>query len=222
MYFIGAGRGGARWSQNELDAVPLFFPAAVGELSVRWNPMLRAWVMMYMSGLDDPIGFAASLRLSRTPWGPWSNRRRMLDWIADGMGSRVGHKTRQGWSIHAPDADPPVGLWQKTRDVVPCPDTLYDNIINGRDAKEGGAAYAPYQIPRHTRYDEGAIHIFYVLSTWNPYQTVLLRHPITYFERNVMLNSWFTDSITSVVRALRRIRERLAKFLVRLVSQISA
>jgi hypothetical protein len=186
-YFAGVGRSGPRWSGNELDAVPLFFPAAIGEFSVRWNSTLRAWVMMYMSGPDDPIGLAACLRLSRAPWGPWSNRRKLLDWVADGMGYRVKHQSKVGWFIHDPAANPLKGLWKGTPSHPAFRDTLYDDIIGGRDATEGGGAYGPYQIPRYTRQKGITTHLFYVLSTWNPYQVVLLRHQITSVERYVLL-----------------------------------
>ena len=36
-------------------------------------------------------------------------------------------------------------------------------MIDGRGPEEGGAAYGPYQIPRYTRRDGGAIHLFYTL-----------------------------------------------------------
>ncbi len=48
-----AGRAG--WSRRERDAVPLFYPAAIGELSVRWNRHIGLWVMMYCAGPNDPM-----------------------------------------------------------------------------------------------------------------------------------------------------------------------
>ena len=39
----------------------------------------------------------------------------------------------------------------------------------------GGGAYAPYQLPYHTgRTPAGAV-LYYLLSTWNPYQVVVMR-----------------------------------------------
>jgi Domain of unknown function (DUF4185) len=203
-YFRGTGQSNP-WSRNELDAAPLFFPAALGELSVRWNPTLRAWAMMYMSGPDDPIGRAAIMRLSRTPWGPWSNRRKLFDWVADGMGYRVKHQSREGWFIHAVDAKPPPTLWG----TLGHPDTLYDDLIDNRDYTQGGAAYAPYQIPLYARQEGGTTNLFYVLSTWNPYQTVLMRHPITQFERYLLLNGPFSDSVRLAVLMSQRARARV-------------
>jgi len=174
LYYRGLENGRPEWSQSERDAVPLFYPAAIGELSVRWDELLGAFVMMYMSGPDDPTGAAVVMRLSRRPWGPWSKRRMVLNWILDGLGYR-DHGKCGGWFIHV------------NSKKLGFDDGLGDNIIGGRGPEEGGAAYAPYQIPRHTRFDGGEIHLFYALSTWNPYQAVLMRHALTEWDRFKLL-----------------------------------
>jgi hypothetical protein len=126
---------------------------------------------MYMSGPEDPIGPAVVLRVARSPWGPWSRRRLVLDWVADGLGYRKDdHPQRNdGWFIHNGELTTSDGQ----------PDGLGDNIIDNRAGNKGGAAYAPYQLPFHTdRTKDGAI-LYYVLSTWNPYQVMQMRHEIT-------------------------------------------
>ena len=50
-----------------------------------------------------------------------------------------------------------------------------DDTPYPRTLSEGGGAYAPYQIPVYTT-GGTAVTIYYALSTWNPYQTVLMRH----------------------------------------------
>jgi hypothetical protein len=195
LYYRGLENGRPQWSQSERDAVPLFYPAAIGELSVRWDPMLRAFVMMYMSGPDDPIGAAVVMRLSRRPWGPWSNRRMVFDWILDGLGYR-DHSKCGSWFIHVNSKE--LGF----------DDGLGDNIIDGRGPEEGGAAYAPYQIPRYTRRDGGAIHLFYTLSTWNPYQAVLMRHALTEWDRFRLLGGLsITELVSTITNWLRSILE---------------
>lgn len=169
--------GGSRWSRDEGEAVPLFFPAAVGELSVRWNPVLKAFLLFYMTGPEDPMGLAVCLRASRRPWGPWSPRRRVLDWWADGMGARGNFASREGWFIHNGAFDGAPGVWGPGAQR----DTLGDDGMVGPPSR-GGAAYAPYQVPRYTRQDGSTTHLFYVLSTWNPYQVVFMRHPVTTIE----------------------------------------
>ena len=148
--------------------MPLFYPAAIGELSVRWNSVLNRWVCLYMAGPDDSaVGFSAVMRVSRMPWGPWSRRRRVvLDWVLDALGHRrdaSGQRMAAGWFIHDGDAVPDDGLG--------------DYIIGNRQGS-GGAAYAPYQLPHYTVQAKDAVIFYYVLSLWNPYQVVQMRHEI--------------------------------------------
>jgi hypothetical protein len=193
LYYRGLQDGRPQWSNNEEDAAPMFYPAAVGELSVRWDETLDAFVMMYMSGPDDPIGAAVVLRLSRKPWGPWSKRRMAFEWILDGLGYR-DHSKLGAWFIHV------------NSNNLGFDDGLGDNLIGERGPEQGGAAYAPYQIPHYTRRSGGAIHLFYALSTWNPYQTVLMRHVLTDWNRFVLLGglnfSEFARAAVVWVRAL--------------------
>ena len=186
LYFRGFENGQPQWSPDERDAAPLFYPAAIGELSVRWNATLRCFVMMYMSGPEDPIGAVVTMRLSKRPWGPWSERRVLFDWILDGLGYR-NLASLQGRFIHL-----------STNEKNAAVDDLGDNIIGGRGPEKGGAAYAPYQIPSYTRKNGGATHLFYALSTWNPYQVVLMRHAITAWDRFWLLRDF---SVLAFIRA---------------------
>lgn len=182
LYYCGLDNGNPQWSLHEKDAMPLFYPAAIGELSVRWDATLSAFVMMYMSGPDDPIGPCVVIRLSHKPWGPWSDRRMAFNWYLDGLGYRDDKHSKPGnWFIHVADLN----------------DGLGDNIINNRGPNEGGAAYAPYQIPRYTRLEGNTFHIFYLLSTWNPYQAVLMRHAISKWDCFALLGDWYVKKLTS-------------------------
>lgn len=153
---------GVAWSYREEDAWPLFPPTAIGELSVRWNPVLRRWVCMYCAGPWDRINFCVYMRTAKKPWGPWSRRRLVFHWKLDGQGRRSG-VPGPGWFIHFADKN-------TTTD-----DGLGDDIIDRRGFKEGGG-YAPYQLPYHTELIEGVAVLYYVLSLWNPYQVVLMEH----------------------------------------------
>jgi hypothetical protein len=175
LYFTGERDGVPTWSAREDDAVPLFYPAAIGELSVRWNRVLKRWVCLYCAGPEDPIRCAVVMRIARTPWGPWSRRRLVLDWCEDGLGRRKdarGERLPGGWFIHDGEADPP--------------DTLGDTIIANRLGKAGGAAYAPYQLPYYTQQTRShrvrSYTLYYVLSTWNPYQVMLMSHELSFRE----------------------------------------
>ncbi len=152
-YWAGPGS----WSPLESDAVPLLTPGALGELSVRWIPEIGRYLMLTMAGPDDPAGPAVLLRSASEPWGPWSQRLRLLDWIAGGMSP--GDHTRR-FIRFAADGSDPVG----------------DAIFRGQDSSTG-AAYAPYFFD--ARADGDGIVLRYTLSTWNPYQVVLIRHRLS-------------------------------------------
>ncbi|MDO5533658.1 MAG: DUF4185 domain-containing protein, partial [Propionibacteriaceae bacterium] len=142
-----------RWVQREADARPLLHPGAFGEISVRWVPEAGCFWWLGTSGPQDPIGLAITLRTAPTPWGPWSPRRRLLDWVARGL-----------------RFDDPYERFIK---ALPAGDPVGDRVFSGqRDAT--GAAYAPYLFD--VRREGAALVLRYTLSTWNPYQVVLMEH----------------------------------------------
>ncbi len=157
-YFTGARRGVPQWSapgrKQEEKAVPLFYPAAVGELSVRWDAVLKCFVLLYCPGPYDSAGLAVTMRVSKTPWGPWSPRRVILDWWQEGMGRYI-HRSNTNDGLHQND--------------TPFP----------RGPEQGGAAYAPYQVADFTTLQGHTFTLYYTLSTWNPYQSVLMQHTMT-------------------------------------------
>ena len=150
-YWAGPGR----WSRNEADARPVLTPGALGELSVRWVPEIGRYLMLTMSGPEDPIGAAVLLRTASEPWGPWSPRVRLFDWIGDGM----SHHDDARRFIRASHSD-----------------VVGDAIFAGQ-AEATGAAYAPYLFD--ARRDGDEVVLRYTLSTWNPYQVVLMRQRLS-------------------------------------------
>lgn len=157
-YFAGLCGPRAVWSPYEDEARPLFHPNALGELSVRWVPDIQRFVLLCMSGDEDPIGGAVTMRTAPSAWGPWSRRRQVFDWVTDGMGFR----DRSKQFIHYADANPP--------------DTVGDNIFP-EQANGSGAGYAPYLFDAHLGGDR--LTLRYTLSTWNPYQVMLMSHDVT-------------------------------------------
>lgn len=153
-YWAGTtGAGEPRWSDREADARPLLHPGAYGEISVRWVPEVERFLLLACSGPEDPIGLAVTLRTAATPWGPWSPRRRLLDWVARGM-----------WF------DDPYSRFIK---ALADGDPVGDRIFKGQ-ADATGAAYAPYLFDARPAADDLVLR--YTLSTWNPYQVVLMEH----------------------------------------------
>ena len=144
--------GAASWSPHE-DAARPVVPGAFGEFSVRWVPEWGRYVLLAMSGPDDPIGPSVTLRTAPAPWGPWTPRVRLFDW--EERGKAVHDEASRFIRAHH-DGDP-VG----------------DRIF-AMQASMTGAAYAPYLFD--ARRDGDDIVLRYTLSTWNPYQVVLMEH----------------------------------------------
>lgn len=147
-FFAGTGAGNApQWSARLADAVPLFSHPVIGELSVTWNRFLRKWLMLYNS--SDPRG--VNFRVADRPWGPWSQTGVLFHPNAD---NGYCHFIHRAWTEHFP----------------PC-DHVHDP---GKEAVWGGD-YGPYLIQRYTQGDSSGTTIYWVMSTWNPYNVVLMR-----------------------------------------------
>lgn len=154
-YWAGLSASGQpRWSEREADARPLLHPSALGEVSVRWVPEAGRFLFLGCSGPEDPIGLSVWLRTAEAPWGPWSPRHRLLDWAARGM-----------WF------DDPYSRFIKA--LGDGTDPVGDRIFRVQ-ADMTGAAYAPFFFD--ARADGGELVLRYTLSTWNPYQVVLMAH----------------------------------------------
>lgn len=153
-YFAGvdARTGKPLWLQ-EANAQPLFdegsgrMHGCVGELSVTWNPSLRQWLMLYNCE-NKIVG-----RVAQKPWGPWSEPAIIFDPVTDGGFCKFIRDCKCDLEMHcAPRIDP----------TSPKP-------------KGKGDVYAPYVIPRYTLAGRVSTTIYYMMSTWNPYQVVLMK-----------------------------------------------
>ena len=153
-YWAGERDGVPVWSRSEHDARPLFHPGAFGEISVRWVPAISRFVLLACSGPEDPIGPSVTLRTAPTPWGPWTPRRRLFDWVARGM-------------CHGDASSRFIKAYGDGSDVVG------DRIFRPQAASTG-AGYAPYLFDAARAGDDLVLR--YTLSTWNPYQVVLMQH----------------------------------------------
>lgn len=143
---IDGESGQPRWSNQEADAVPLFQQPCIGELSAAWNRFLQQWLMLYHCA-GEPRGI--NFRVAGLPWAPWSETQVLFDPWDDGGYCRFIHVS---WDFRNCDS---VGG-------------------QGRERVWGGE-YAPYLIDRFTTGDESSTMIYYLMSTWNPYQVVLMR-----------------------------------------------
>ncbi len=145
LYFSGDATHPA-WSPHERDAMKLVEHPQIGELCVRHLPEIEGWLMLYNAG--SPRGI--NIRTAPTPWGPWSEPGVLFDPGCDGG---YGHFIHASWrenghadAVHDPDRE-----------------------------NEWGGEYGPYLISRFTRRERDEVIIYFVMSTWNPYNTVLMR-----------------------------------------------
>jgi hypothetical protein len=155
-YFAGTDAAGApRWSDREADAAPLLdqpdFTPCVGELSVTWVAPLGRWLMLY--NCMAPRGI--NLRLADRPWGPWSPATVLFDARRDGY-CRFMHAS-----------------WDDRR----C-DTVYDSMFGRARVRDWGGEYGPYVLAPFTTGTPGRATVYWTMSTWNPYQVVLMRSTI--------------------------------------------
>jgi hypothetical protein len=144
-YFAG-GDDQPSWSNVEADAVRLFEQPQIGELCVVWEPAIDGWLMLYNA--SDPRGI--NMRVAPAPWGPWPPPAVMFDPWCDGGYGRFIHAS---WSANG----------------------RADSVHDLNRENEWGGEYGPYLIPRFTTRDHGDVAVYFVMSTWNPYNTVLMR-----------------------------------------------
>ena len=129
------------WTSDESMAKPLFPTGCAAEISVRWNYYLEKWIMLYNCELCNTRGVI--VRLSDTPWGPWSAPKIIFD-PEDGYGK----------FIHEPGKD-----------------NLNDPTRDGHEDK--GHEYGPYQMAPYSTGIKGRYtKIYFTMSTWNPYQVM--------------------------------------------------
>jgi hypothetical protein len=139
--------GSKGWVSDQRQATPLFLHRQVGELSAAWLEPLGLWLLLYNA--FHPRGIVG--RVAEQPWGPWSDPFVVLNPFDESVG--------YGKLMHRMNEE----------------DGLYDPGRLG----EWGGEYGPYIIHRFTR--DASVpgggrraQIYFVMSTWNPYNTVLM------------------------------------------------
>ena len=146
MYYF-AGYSGQRplWSRSEEDAVPVIDINCVGELSAAFNPHLQKWLILY--NCDDPRGVL--FRTSDVPWGPYSTGEILFDPWEDDAYCSFMHVS-----------------WEHLN----C-----DSVHDPNRKNEWGGEYGPYMFKEMSVKVDSLVDIYYTLSIWNPYTTVLMK-----------------------------------------------
>ena len=156
--FLSRSADHIAWSENEEDAVPLFGSGGVGELSVRWNPVVEHYLALF--NMDNPRGIL--MHSAPKPWGPWSDAPVLVfDPGFRSRGSTPCEAAGYGRFMHIP--------WN----VMVC-DHVQDDAFGPRRDHEWGGEYGPYQIPSFAEREGSGCRIYFLMSTWNPYQVVLM------------------------------------------------
>lgn len=101
-------------------------------------------------------GTEIHMRSASSPWGPWSF---FPTTIFEGWRDRA-----YGRFMHWPGSD-----------------VFADSPLVGPD--QGGGPYGPYLIPRFLQGDQNRVTIVYTMSTWNPYQALLMQSDIGHPDR---------------------------------------
>jgi hypothetical protein len=146
-YFSGMGKDGQpHWSAKEAAAVYLFHHDVVGEFSIAYLEPVKRCVMLYNA--DKPRGI--TLRSAPAPWGPWSEGTIVFDpWRDHGYGHFMHISTKFK--------------------------TNGDRLGDPKREEEWGGEYGPYLMSRFTTGADGRCRIVYTMSTWNPYQVVVMQ-----------------------------------------------
>jgi hypothetical protein len=158
-YLTGVDRGGHPIFGNaESAAAPLFTDRpdpCVGELSVQWNQYLQRWVLLYNCA-DDTPGHPRGIymRFATQPWGPWSPPTTIFS-------------TKQGLCLFIHRS---VNAGHPACDQLATPNRL---DVQGGDYSPG--IISRFTTGRASSPTSPAVSTFYyTMSTWNPYQIVLM------------------------------------------------
>jgi hypothetical protein len=152
QYFSGIDPGQrVRWSSKEADAAPLFQHNVVGEFSVAYLEPVQRYVMLHNS--REPRGI--TMRSAETPWGPWSQGTMVYQpWRDKGYGQFVHASARSA--------------------------RVKDALSDPRRENEWGGEYGPYIMARYTSGSGEGCRIYYTMSTWNPYQVVVMQSDLSF------------------------------------------
>ncbi len=186
-FFAGVNAAGSPlWSNGEAAAQPLLpfgspefgigFHQSFGYFSARFIAPWRKWAMLYTCNDDASAGYNPAngprgvyFRAADLPWGPWSAPKRIFD-------PGTGYCS----FMHNQDAD--TGSQCSGKGLNPLEESVrdYDTVRRGPNKRAWGGEYAPLLLPsRYAKVGTASVTLYFLLSTWNPYQAVLMRTVIS-------------------------------------------
>jgi hypothetical protein len=139
---------------------PDLYPAAgqdrcVGEFSITWNRALRVWLLLYNCNLATGQSIVA--RTADAPWGPWSEGIVILSPSDPGAPCHL--------LMTPAGCEPLANYWPLKSDGT----------------HDFGKLYAPGVMERYTVQERTFVPgrrraaIYWLVSTWNPYQVMVMR-----------------------------------------------
>lgn len=150
-YFAGMKEGKPLWNRNEVDAQPIFSFSGLLQGSPDVGELSIAYnryirKWILLYNHGSPRGI--NIRTADNPWGPWTTTRSLFNPSSD-----KGY----GYFMHIANGD--------------------DNLSDPGRESEWGGEYGPYQFGHLAVGDEeaGTTTIYFTMSTWNPYETVLMK-----------------------------------------------
>ncbi len=171
-YFNGLdGNGQPRWTNDESAAQPLWGDThqCVGYYSVRYLQPVNTWLALYTCAINDVVTRGIYLRTAAKPWGPWSAPVAVMmvpgteNPYCNYMHLRSGPRDRR----------------RRCPRGAPNPFDDEKRESQGTEhagMRNDGGEYAPFLLPSsyHKYSAGGRTTLYFTLSTWNPYQTVLM------------------------------------------------
>jgi hypothetical protein len=192
-YYGGVtAQGQPIWKEDEALAQPLppfgssqfgaGFHKSLGYYSVRFIEGWRKWTMLYTCNDDASAGYnkdngprGVYLRTADVPWGPWSAPRLILK-AADAYCAFM-HNQAADFNNDC-----------KNKGVNPVEESVRGNVPlerigacpKGATTRGWGGEYAPLLLPsRYARVQGNQMTLYFLMSTWNPYQVILMRTVLT-------------------------------------------
>jgi len=170
-YFAGTNNGQPIWSSSESAAVPIvndLDPSnpTITDLTAFYSQQLGLWLMTFNGGANSVY-----FTYAQKPWGPWSPIQPIFNPCRDnGFGKFIFYYYATAAENTCPSAMP--------ADVTSAPNSAGPSgptIGSANDpTTTKGFPYAPCLIERFTIVSGNTLKLFYMMSTWNPYATVMM------------------------------------------------
>ena len=171
-YFAGLNNGQPVWSVDEADSVPIVTdvnPAkpTIERVTVTYSQPLGLWLMIFSGGHNLAATAGMYFTYSQTPWGPWSAPQLIFNDCRDKAFGTFMYYYSTGTNTCAGLTSPSGPMGPTISPTVNVPATT------------AGHGYGPEIVGRFTVVTESTLKLFYMVSTWNPYATVMMESDFT-------------------------------------------